>query len=381
MTKHIVISGWYGYGNIGDEAILHAMIETFHEAYPDLKITVLSFRPEYTKEIQKVETVHQIPISTLRPWVKFLLYLRFVATLKAIYSCDIFVMGGGGFLSDWQPKVPKGWLKQMRLAKLFGKKSMLYGIGAGPFLTPTGKETTKKYLQKYVDQITVRDIVSYENLHALGISKERMTLSSDPVYHLTLKQHHYDKTKPFKVLLSFPEIFHNSSWKDHERHYKQYLESIKELTAALEKREIAYTFVSFMQGHDELFTETKLQQKSTVITSIEDLQELFSASNPIVLGLRFHFNLLSLLSGVPVLPVVYHHKVFSIVNAFKCAYLEVGNGENWKESSLDVTLALHEIEKIQKNYEQMQTEIRSTIDTLKEQEKKNLITLQKVDAL
>ena len=44
----VVISGYYGFHNIGDEAMLHAMLQALREAVPGLKATVLSKDPAYT---------------------------------------------------------------------------------------------------------------------------------------------------------------------------------------------------------------------------------------------------------------------------------------------------------------------------------------------
>ena len=44
--SEIVISGYYGFGNAGDEAMLAAMIEVLTELASDIKITVISGNPE-----------------------------------------------------------------------------------------------------------------------------------------------------------------------------------------------------------------------------------------------------------------------------------------------------------------------------------------------
>ena len=48
--NNIVISGYYGSKNAGDEAMLSAMLEVFSELNPKLHITVISSDPEYTRK-------------------------------------------------------------------------------------------------------------------------------------------------------------------------------------------------------------------------------------------------------------------------------------------------------------------------------------------
>jgi len=44
----LVISGYYGFNNVGDEAILYAIVQTLKKQRPDIQITVLSNNPGQT---------------------------------------------------------------------------------------------------------------------------------------------------------------------------------------------------------------------------------------------------------------------------------------------------------------------------------------------
>ncbi len=366
MCKKIVISGWYGFGNIGDEAILQAMIDTFEKKWKDCEIVVLSFNPEYTMNTQKVNAVHQIPISGIKVWIKNIILFRWIKTLKAIQEGDIFIMGGGGFLSDWQPEVPAGWLKQMKIAKLFGKKTMLYGIGAGPFLTDKGKKVSKYYIDNFVDEITVRDQISFDYLYNLGILKVKLT--ADPVYNVDIPKKTFNINSKLKIFLSFPEMFHTSLWKDNTYHYGKYINSIENIIDILETKSIDYQFVSFMKNHDDDFIKKTFNKDSFSVESSDQLPELFVDCNPIVVGLRYHFNLLSLVSGIPIIPIVYHHKVFSMAKDFNIEYLEVGNGENWQDSEIDIDKLMNIIKDLTDNYENAQVNIKSNVIMMQERE-------------
>ena len=45
---NILISGYYGFNNIGDESILRTVIDNLREKLPDIDITVLSHDPAQT---------------------------------------------------------------------------------------------------------------------------------------------------------------------------------------------------------------------------------------------------------------------------------------------------------------------------------------------
>ena len=55
--NRIVISGYYGFGNAGDEAMLAAILEAILEVVPDADITVISGNPKVTAERHGIKAV------------------------------------------------------------------------------------------------------------------------------------------------------------------------------------------------------------------------------------------------------------------------------------------------------------------------------------
>ena len=56
----IVVSGYYGFGNAGDEAMLAAMIEALTDIEPNVQITVISGNPDDTKRRHGVCAVYRL---------------------------------------------------------------------------------------------------------------------------------------------------------------------------------------------------------------------------------------------------------------------------------------------------------------------------------
>ena len=59
MTN-IVISGYYGFANAGDEAMLAALLGSLEDLIPGASITVISGHPDMTRENHHVEAVHRL---------------------------------------------------------------------------------------------------------------------------------------------------------------------------------------------------------------------------------------------------------------------------------------------------------------------------------
>ncbi len=83
--NNIVISGYYGSKNAGDEAMLSAMLEVFSELNPKLHITVISSDPEYTRKRHSVDAVN---------------WLNVVDILKVLKKADLLISGGGSLLQN-----------------------------------------------------------------------------------------------------------------------------------------------------------------------------------------------------------------------------------------------------------------------------------------
>ena len=81
----IVISGYYGSKNAGDEAMLAAMIEVFLSIDKKVHITVVSANPDDTKKRHGVAAVGLTDIF---------------AIVGAIRKADILISGGGSLLQN-----------------------------------------------------------------------------------------------------------------------------------------------------------------------------------------------------------------------------------------------------------------------------------------
>ena len=82
---NILISGYYGFNNIGDESILRTVIDNLREKLPDVDITVLSQCPAQTEEKYGVRAARR-----MNPWDIF----------RSLRHCDMLLSGGGSLLQD-----------------------------------------------------------------------------------------------------------------------------------------------------------------------------------------------------------------------------------------------------------------------------------------
>lgn len=165
----IMISGYYGFNNAGDEAILSAMLTSMRKLFSQAEYVVLSGAPRNTSVTYDVKSIHRFHL-----W-------KFISVMR---SCNVLISGGGSLLQDVTSKRSLFYyLTLIFLAKLLGKPVMLYAQGVGPINSSFMKWLTSKVLAK-VDFITVRDQESYEFLQSLGLPIERMRVTADAVFML-----------------------------------------------------------------------------------------------------------------------------------------------------------------------------------------------------
>ncbi len=168
MSK-FVISGYYGFANAGDEAMLTAIVKALRLREPEAAITVISGRPEVTAVKHRVASIHRFD---------------FLKIIYALIRSDLLLSGGGSLLQDVTSRRSLlYYLFILFLGRLLGKRVMLYAQGIGPISSPFLRSLTRRILAK-ADAITVRDEDSLSELVRLGLDPASIQVTADAVFTL-----------------------------------------------------------------------------------------------------------------------------------------------------------------------------------------------------
>ena len=84
-NKEILISGYYGFRNSGDDALLKAIIQDLKKYKESPNIVVLSANPEETMEYYRVKSINR---------------LNLISVLKHMRKADMLISGGGTLIQD-----------------------------------------------------------------------------------------------------------------------------------------------------------------------------------------------------------------------------------------------------------------------------------------
>ena len=160
-----LISGYYGFGNLGDEALLKVIVSQLRTRRPYDQIDVLS--------ASAPATAHELSVDATPRWDA-------KAVRAAIARADVLVSGGGGLLQDATSlRSLVYYAGIIRAAANAGKKTMIFAQSIGP-LDFWGKRVVKECC-KNVTAATVRDSRSASLLRSI-VSGVRVEQAADPVF-------------------------------------------------------------------------------------------------------------------------------------------------------------------------------------------------------
>lgn len=165
---HVVMSGYYGFGNAGDEAILQSIHQNI-EACGEISVTVLSNDPEDTKRRYGYEAVNRFGLFSV---------------IKSLKNCDALVSGGGSLLQDYtSTRSLFYYLMIIFLTQLMKKKVMIYANGIGPVRKKINRRLVRHIVGR-ADVISLRDDASAQELKSMGIDRNDILVTADPVFTL-----------------------------------------------------------------------------------------------------------------------------------------------------------------------------------------------------
>ncbi len=151
----LLVSGYFGFGNAGDEAILAGLAAGCWRLLPGAELVVLSGDPPATEAEHGVNAAPR-GLRSLRSQLR---------------RADLFISGGGGLLQDttsWRS--PLYYLAAIRLARRAGVPVACVGHGIGPLRRGWIRSLVRRELSR-VDVLAVRDRASAETLREIAIAR------------------------------------------------------------------------------------------------------------------------------------------------------------------------------------------------------------------
>ena len=300
----VLLSGYYGFSNAGDDAILQSIHEGILSAADQVDITVLSNNPAAT---------------TAQYGLPALPRFRFWTVLGALRHCDALVSGGGSLLQDrTSTRSILYYLSLMQGAHLLGKPVMLYANGIGPVQKPANRRRVKKVVDR-ATLVTLRDANSAQELIAMGVTRPQLHVTADPVFNLDaapqkraqelLQACGIEPEKPFAVVSVRP-------WQDTERFFKALAQVCDDLHAQynmqilfLPMQPAADTAASLAVGRQMTAPYCLLDGGETSLTPADLMAVLGEAQ--LSLAMRLHTLIFAAHMATPVLGLVYDPKVAS----------------------------------------------------------------------
>lgn len=170
VPGRILVSGYYGFGNAGDDSIAAALVAGIRACAPDMPITFLC---KDTKNSAKKYGVRAVPRFNIP------------AVLREMRTARLLISGGGNLLQNTTSARSLFYYTTIiRLAKRRGLRVFVLGNGLGPILGEKYERDVAKTLA-LADRITLREPQSLDYAASLGIPRDRLTLSADPALLLT----------------------------------------------------------------------------------------------------------------------------------------------------------------------------------------------------
>jgi polysaccharide pyruvyl transferase CsaB len=344
----IMISGYYGFNNSGDDYILKAIIQDLKKNIFDIKILVLSNNPTETKKNYNVEAIHRLNIFAIRSYMK---------------RTRLLISGGGSLIQDvTSTHSLRYYLWIIKQAIKYSTRVMLYANGIGPIIHNKNKKLAAKILNK-ADLITLRDKQSMCELIKIGVNKPDMLVTADAVFSLKCaihKKNFFSEKKYFVVAIR--------QWKYNSSEFEKKIASLIEYVSC--KYDMIPVLLAmhpacdaFIMNNIENLIKKVVAKCINADYSINCLSELISNAE-FVFAMRLHTVIYAIQTATPILALVYDPKVKGMMQEINQSfYLDI--------DKLDLDILKNMVAEILKGRDRISSDIKSAYEDLRKRSMRN----------
>jgi polysaccharide pyruvyl transferase WcaK-like protein len=161
MKPCVLLFGYYGRQNLGDEIMLTVLVERLRGLWPDCRIVATCHDDASRLSVLGIEKLSDFS--------------------AALAECDVLIVGGGSQFHDvgpWGWRGPWSILRVIRAARRRGKKVALLAVGFGPLVSLRGRLAS--WMSAWLaDLVTVRDPASAVFLKQGRVPQRKVYVTAD----------------------------------------------------------------------------------------------------------------------------------------------------------------------------------------------------------
>lgn len=319
----IVLCGYYGFGNSGDDLLLESISGGLRRNIPDAEIKVMSNAPRRTGKFFGIRCINRYHPLTV---------------LYHILRADLFISGGGTLLSDsTSDRSLLYYTALISLAKRLGTKVMVYGSGIGPVTSDKSRKRVLKALRK-CDAISVREesslieIREYESRIADGQPSVlgKVKITADPAFLAELPcDPAWDENVAARSGVIKGEKYFALALRPWKACKEDFEDEIVKFCKVIHERGYSPLIIPMQKNYDENLAgrlyerirETDGNTALAVLHSPSDAAILFRFCD-FAVGMRLHSLIYAALAGKPAICLSYEPKTDAISDQLGFPYVE-----------------------------------------------------------
>ncbi|MFA4015227.1 MAG: hypothetical protein RUDDFDWM_000305 [Candidatus Fervidibacterota bacterium] len=283
----ILLIGYFGHGNLGDEMMLHAFLYGLRDRVK-FSACAISGSPDETRQMHSIAAINKFNIASIVEFMR---------------KADVVVGCGGSLLQDATSfRSLAYYVGLIVLSRSLGVAPVLLAQGLGPLRRRISRHLAALALRRCL-LITFRDEVSLELAKKLCAVHDKAFLTADLAFILTPP---YEAKPPQENLWLAVAM---RPW----RGVDEVLAHVADGILQLKHRISAVRCISFSRDDIEVSEKLSLllkQMKVEVVAprSIEELWEAMKSVH-LLIGSRLHSLILACMLGIPSIAISYDPKV------------------------------------------------------------------------
>ena len=283
--RNIMLWGWYGYENLGDDLLLDTMLK---QLYGDITVPI-----NKTYNLPGVKQISR----------------NYKNLLMGAFHNDVLIIGPGGlFPFDNKIKVIIYYIITM-FWKLLNRKVIFFGIGISERMSDFSVIMWRIMVKK-ADLFITR---SKKILKRIDVDESQTVHSAaDCVFASDINQIS-NNIKSNRVIISVANL-----QQDNNRVFEDVVKKWRDVIITLTEKEYEVDLIAFTKGRDdEMIAAITSSLNSTQMVNPIYYKDSFEAIHnwgqyKFAICMRFHSLVLSILNNVPAVPIAYGQKTFSL---------------------------------------------------------------------